>query len=332
MKCPCGYEHNTPSDDHCRQCGGPWPPKRKGQAAGEPAVGPGAAVARRHLLVAAGSEPIELAPDAEFTLGRAQECGLTIPSQRVSRTHARLVWRSGFPVVVNQSASNPTLVNERPVEEHELRNRDELQVGPYRLTYRCLRGEETLDALAEEMGQTLVDDDAAMSGSLEVMNLHELLRTSEAQKKTGTIELQRGSEEGQIVLDGGRFESAKAGSKSGEEAVLELLSWAEGSFSFSTEKKAAPMKIIRSFDYQADAGRRPDRLKRTTISDFLAKAPPPPPKPERSAAPAPAAAAAPRPRPRPRPCPRPRPRARPGARPRPRRGARPRRPPPPPQA
>ncbi|MEZ6187463.1 MAG: FHA domain-containing protein [Planctomycetota bacterium] len=145
-KCKCGFAYNLPDATACRQCGAPYPPKgskaarARAMARGElPAGGgqhePRGGAGRTHLLVAAGAEHA-LTPGQVFTIGRSEDCSLSIPSKRVSRQHTEVSWRSGLPVLRNVSSTNQTKVNGRSIKEHELRDGDEIQIGPYEMTYR----------------------------------------------------------------------------------------------------------------------------------------------------------------------------------------------------
>jgi pSer/pThr/pTyr-binding forkhead associated (FHA) protein len=226
------------------------------------------------VLVPGAGQPLLLRPGLPFSFGRAKECNLTIPSKRVSREHAFLRWREGFPVICDQSENNPTLVNGSNIAEHELRDGDEIKIGPYSCTYRLLGPNDRLDLGINVDADTEVSaTDAAMEGNLSKLGLRELLLTFEAQEKTGTIDLIQGNVEGRIILDSGRFESAILGDDQEDKAVVALLAWTEGTFRFSNEKKTAKFKIIRKFDYSAggmaDPNARRRRFKGRKISDFL---------------------------------------------------------------
>lgn len=239
----------------------------RGRSGAAPAGSP-----KNHALVGPGSEPIPLTPGQVFSLGRSDDCSLTIPSKRVSRLHAEIVWESGLPVIKNVSTQNATQVNGRAVETHELRHRDEIQVGPYRCTYHCARGEIRPEEMGSEI-ETSIETEAVMKGTLSSMDVPALLRTFERQMSTGTLSLrQAGESEGQIVVDHGGIESAAVGAHSGLKAIEALLGWTEGEFEFSLEKKQAKMQLIRKFDYASGGGARGSAevdLKRVMISDLL---------------------------------------------------------------
>ncbi|MCA8922195.1 MAG: FHA domain-containing protein, partial [Planctomycetes bacterium] len=224
------------------------------------------------MFVAAGAEHA-LTVGEVFTAGRSPDCTLTIPSQRVSRKHMEVFWRSGFPVVKNVSSVNAIKVNGRSIKEHELRDGDEVEVGPYVVTYRLLRPDQDASAPIDDQAQTLVAESEALAGNLSQFSLFELLGTFERQEKSGTIAISTDEEDGQIVIDKGSFVSASFENQTGEDAVLAMLALDEGLFSITKGAKAAPMKIMRSFDYHAagPGGGKRD-LKRIKISQLLERA------------------------------------------------------------
>lgn len=271
MKCNCGHHVNDPKLTHCKLCGalldrGPKPGEAQG---GErPATGRPAAE-RHHVIVPPGGKPWRMREDRPFTFGRSSDATITVPSKRVSRMHAEIFWRSGLPVIKNLSGQNPTLVNGRPIEEHELRERDEITVGPFVCVYRLVSGPEALDA-NDSMGETIVQTAVAMEGTLEQMDVAMLLTTFERQEQTGTLEVHRGTEDGTIVLQKGRCTFAQQGGLSGQRAVFALLRWEEGTYSFSAEVKSVPkLNIIRKFDYAGPGVGQERDLKHIPISKLL---------------------------------------------------------------
>lgn len=273
MKCQCGYDPKGEKESVCRLCGAPLQQAAAPKGTPRPERASGRPSGRRHVLISPGSAPQILESEKPFSLGRSPESDLTIPSKRVSRSHAVVFWRSGLPVIKNLSEQNPTLVNDRRIEEHELRDRDEIKIGPYTCRYRLVLG----DASAarehpDSNSETQAEGGAAMEGQLEDLSAAELLRTFEAQRKTGTLELRRGNEEGRLLLEDGRCTSATVGGDRGQKAFFTLAGWAEGSFAFRVGEvsKPPPLKIIRKFDYSGgDKTSRERELKKTPISKLL---------------------------------------------------------------
>ena len=64
------------------------------------------------------------------TIGRSENCDVTIPEETVSRRHCALEWESGVVVLVQHSLVNPTLVNGSEVADRQvISSGDELQIA-----------------------------------------------------------------------------------------------------------------------------------------------------------------------------------------------------------
>ena len=72
---------------------------------------------------------------ARTRVGRSPECEIFLDDVTVSRNHAVLLERNGRYVVEDQGSLNGTFVNRRRIDNQELENGDELQIGKYRLTF-----------------------------------------------------------------------------------------------------------------------------------------------------------------------------------------------------
>lgn len=306
MTCSCGYAHSPDSATHCKLCGLPLgaaaPGGARPGARGEPA-----ADGREHRLVADGAPPLALTPGVPLTIGRAEDAGLPIPSQRVSRQHAEIIWRAGLPLLRSLSETASTLVNGKAIKDHELRDGDQIRIGPYECTYRvrAIGATQKFEPQVAAGGATIVDQGGdALAGSLAEMSAFSLLRSFEVRGQSGTLVLRAGSKEGTMVLDKGKLTSVTFEDLQGKQALFVLLSWTEGTYSFSLEKKAVTGKIFRTFNYAAVGPADKGDLK-GTISDLLEEAqdagveeplPPGAPKPPpRPAAPPPAPRRAPPP-------------------------------------
>jgi predicted component of type VI protein secretion system len=68
-------------------------------------------------------------------IGRSPECEIFLDDVTVSRNHAVLVESDGHFFVEDQGSLNGTFVNRRRIDNQELENGDELQIGKYRLTF-----------------------------------------------------------------------------------------------------------------------------------------------------------------------------------------------------
>ena len=292
MSCPCGYSQNHENATQCKMCGQALAPA---SGAGAPSQGTDVRFyshERQHTLTTLGAPPAPLQPGQPFVLGRADDANLVIPSKRVSRKHCEVFWRSGFPVLRNLSTSGSTLVNGKAVREHELRDGDELTVGPYSCTYHLSGAGGPRKQAVAESEATMASDGMAMSGRLEELNLWQLLRTFETMRRTGTLDIKAGSKGGRIVLKEGKFVSASAEGMENKPAVFEMLTWTEGTFDFSLQQQRT-RTLVRKFSYTADVtesfdgtpvGPVLDEAEERGIEEPLAtkpkKAPPAPPRPQ----------------------------------------------------
>lgn len=237
---------------------GPKGPPPKGPPKGPP---PGPPI-KRHHLQRVGAAPFILAPDKTVTIGRAPECELSVPSNRISRKHAEVIWKDGRPLLKDLGSQNGTLVNGKRIQgEHQLVDGDEVTVGPFLCTYKfgftgpaAPKGGPDLNGLTQPM----VGD--AMAGRLDQMSLFELLQTLEFNKKSGTLEVfGTDGADGRIVLQDGQPTFSATESKQADEAVYELLAQKQGQFSFSPAVEETSRNIQKPMTMiLLEAGRRID--------------------------------------------------------------------------
>ena len=70
-----------------------------------------------------------------ISIGRSPESSIFLDDVTVSRRHAAITRRAGKWVITDAGSLNGTYVNRARVEEINLTNNDELQVGKYRFTF-----------------------------------------------------------------------------------------------------------------------------------------------------------------------------------------------------
>ncbi len=191
---------------------------------------------KRFLLVRIGASPLELTPGETLTIGRSKSCDLTIPSQRVSRTHAEVFWRSKQPVIKDLGSENGTLINGKAVREHELVDDDEIRVGPYSCAYRCVNGRGSVGKILEKLDSRAetATIEADLRGDIEQVSLIEVLGLLDRVEKTGSLEVfEADCEDGRIVFEKGVPLFAQVGDDLlGRGAVLRLLAQERGKFRF----------------------------------------------------------------------------------------------------
>jgi pSer/pThr/pTyr-binding forkhead associated (FHA) protein len=76
------------------------------------------------------------------TLGRADDVNVRLPDAMVSRKHARVEKRGDHFHVVRLSRTNPLLLNQKEVTDHRLYAGDELQIGPFSVSFVSDREED----------------------------------------------------------------------------------------------------------------------------------------------------------------------------------------------
>lgn len=250
MKCnACGYSntHSRGEIKNCKLCGAEF--AKHTPAGGVARAAAPARVAERrawerHLLERIGAQPMTLEPGQVYLVGRAPECDLSIPSQRVSRQHAEIAWQDGNAVLRDKSQFG-TMVNGAPVKgEHTLKDKDEVVIGPYVMTYRRMAGAGSvgrMNGLIQQAHTTQPMMGETMSGQLSQMPLFEVLTSLELGQRSGKLEVIGNEHTGVVLLDGGRMVHATIeGGGEGEAALLELLGWGEGVFKFGPSQAKLP--------------------------------------------------------------------------------------------
>jgi len=120
---------------------------------GEPPRGEGPARGGACLVVVEGEALAGLAVTLgrEVTLGRDPACDVVLPSEDVSRRHARVVPEEGGHLLVDLDSTNGTHVNGWKVARRRLAGGDRVQIGPFTLRYFAAGALEARDL--EEVGR-----------------------------------------------------------------------------------------------------------------------------------------------------------------------------------
>jgi len=119
------------------------------QASGDFVADPFKEVMGRIVCTAPGLESLNFDLIlGELSVGRSQDCDITLDEPSVSRSHARLVVDTTGVRVIDSASNNGTFVNGRRTEEVVLKSRDEVSFGT--VTTRFLAGlDEMLDQTDE---------------------------------------------------------------------------------------------------------------------------------------------------------------------------------------
>lgn len=102
---------------------------------GEEELAPQPGVGERGTLVYAGGRSVPLT-QPEITIGRLPECDVVVDDPGASRQHARIRRTDGGFVLVDLGSTNGTLVNDGPIQEHVLEDRDRITIGETVLEFR----------------------------------------------------------------------------------------------------------------------------------------------------------------------------------------------------
>lgn len=102
----------------------------------------------------------------------------------------------------------------------------------------------------------------SLQGSLQHIQLHDVIQLVSVSGKSGIFHLKKGTEQGRIYLKNGNIVHAELGSLKGEEAVYSLAVWAEGEFYFEPDTEPAEETIKKSNTrLLMEAARRMDEFK-----------------------------------------------------------------------
>jgi hypothetical protein len=144
----CGADN---ADDHhfCKDCGASLAPKRGPEADDDTIIiqlleGRGRADAGGRIgrlwLLDSSCEHVERVfelSDEQVILGRREDCAVFLAGTTVSRRHAQIRHDSGLYFLSDLNSTNGTLLNgETVVGEEQLRDRDEIGIGIYKLIFR----------------------------------------------------------------------------------------------------------------------------------------------------------------------------------------------------
>lgn len=76
----------------------------------------------------------------ETTIGRDPECDMFIDNIGVSRNHSKIVYQNGRFVLKDNGSSNGTFLNGNQVDESEIHDGDEVQLGKYKVVFSTAGG------------------------------------------------------------------------------------------------------------------------------------------------------------------------------------------------
>lgn len=211
----------------------------------------------------ASTPPVEIYLDHQFVIGRSKKADLTVSSAAVSREHAIIFWRGWEPWIKDCGSNNGTKVNGAHITEHKLEDGDEIRVGPFTGTYRCVGASEAFGPLELRGNSSLVAGvvGGPLSGKLTRNEMLEVLATLQHKEKTGTLLVKSGTERGVLVVRQGKPLFAKAGLAEGDAAIQAMLTWTTGIISFLTLVDEEAINVERSLqEHIAEARQGSSRM------------------------------------------------------------------------
>ena len=87
-------------------------------------------------LCARGAAPFQLRPGHDVTIGRGQDCDLSLYSSMLSREHACIRWEGGVPVLFDLESLNGTFIGPDRIRRRRLQDGDVIRLGDLRLLYK----------------------------------------------------------------------------------------------------------------------------------------------------------------------------------------------------
>ena len=165
-----------------------------------------------------------------------ESCRLLEPRTfiQILRTNPRT---EDIPVVLTTTQLDPDKV--RGLRDGYLRKPYNLDEVLGRIDHISRRAEAARDLKGEAK---------EIEGTLTQLSIADLLQILAMNRRSGRLNLTRGSERGEIHVGEGRPLNAKVGAVEGDKALFRLLGWTEGSFAFIPGNPTPRVRIQRSMD------------------------------------------------------------------------------------
>ncbi|MEW5788358.1 MAG: FHA domain-containing protein [Pseudomonadota bacterium] len=195
------------------------------------------------LITRAGESPMHRFIDNDrISLGRQASSGVVLDANGVSKEHAVLLTVGNDHILEDLGSTNGTLVNGQPVKRRILQNRDQIEIGPYRIQYVNQRALSTMD-----FDQTMMFEGESVGGG----GGGETVETARQRRLAGPLGGLRGVQ----------------GSRAGENVILDRLIQ---TFSRPDGSSAAILRRPKGYVIMKVAGRESLRVnKRPVGEDWL---------------------------------------------------------------
>jgi FixJ family two-component response regulator len=135
-----------------------------------------------------------------------------------------------------------------------VRHRDAFFARPLNLSQISAYIEKHFQRLAQ--AQQLLRQTQEVKGSLDQLGITDLLQLFGLNRKSGTLFLARGTEQGIVQLQDGQIVNARLGRVDAEKALYRLLLWSSGTFRFSPGAVPGPRRISIPTDHLIMEGLR----------------------------------------------------------------------------
>ncbi|PKN13244.1 MAG: hypothetical protein CVU69_02790 [Deltaproteobacteria bacterium HGW-Deltaproteobacteria-4] len=135
-----------------------------------------------------------------------------------------------------------------------VRHRDAFFARPLNLSQISAYIEKHFQRLAQ--AQQLLEQTQEVKGSLDQLGITDLLQLFTLNRKSGTLFLTRGSEQGSVHLQDGQIVYARLGRVDAEKALYRLLLWNSGTFRFRPGAFTGPVRISTPTDHLIMEGLR----------------------------------------------------------------------------
>jgi pSer/pThr/pTyr-binding forkhead associated (FHA) protein len=260
MKCPkCGHE-NPPNEYICTKCEEPLDvtvEDLREKSAGALADADTQEIRIEeapnlfYLVSPFLKAPVKLDTSRSYTIGRDGKNHVVLPSNKISRLHAEVYWHKGAFWIEDQRSRNGTYVNGKRITREQLKDRDEIDISRYMITFRAFKNKKELKAELEKAGAGIQESTQIMpiaegkiSGVIGEIPIGELLGLLVKNSKTGVFKVWTENQEAEIDLLEGEVIHAEVGSSViGEMAFEHILGLEEGRFHFEQCVVTCPQTI-----------------------------------------------------------------------------------------
>ena len=194
--------------------------------------------------------PIPLSLDTTVAIGRSRGCELRLPSGDASRRHAEIVPSGDGFLLRDLGSTNGTCVNDSPVQHHQLRPGDRIQIAGSTITFCQVARDPATSRGDLSDAKTLLEDRPieveTFRGELAEVPTFAVLQTLEMGRNSGVLQIDSDGAVGKLWLAGGQPVHAETKNLRGFDAALGLVNAQIGRFTFVRAIQAPEITIEAS--------------------------------------------------------------------------------------